>query len=56
MIGDKRHYGRNIRLTPHGWLFNVSGLHAVEIPLRSGKKYRMGTDDPEGLRPPFAII
>jgi hypothetical protein len=42
-------YGWGIRLTPHGWLFNVSGLDAVEIQLRTGKKYRIGTDDPAGL-------
>ena len=33
----------------HGWLFNVSGVQAVEICLRSGRKYRMGTDEPERL-------
>ena len=33
----------------NGWLFNVSGLQAVEIFLRSGKKYRIGTDEPERL-------
>lgn len=43
------YYGWGIRLTPHGWLFNVSGLHAVEIQIRNGKRYRIGTDDPQGL-------
>lgn len=42
-------YGWGIRLTPHGWLFNVSGLDAVEIMLRSGKRYRIGTDEPQAL-------
>lgn len=42
-------YGFGIRLTPHGWLFNVSGLDAVEIVLRSGKRYRIGTDEPQAL-------
>jgi len=42
-------YGWGIRLTPHGWLFNVSGLDAVEIELASGKTYRIGTDEPERL-------
>jgi len=42
-------YGWGIRLTPHGWLYNVSGLDAVQIQLRSGRKFRIGTDDAEGL-------
>jgi len=43
------YYGWGIRFTPHGWLYNVSGLHAVEIELKNGKKYRIGTDVPENL-------
>ena len=42
-------FGWGIRLTPHGWLYNVSGLDAVQIELRSGRKLRIGTDDPKGL-------
>jgi len=42
-------FGWGIRLTPHGWLYNVSGLDAVEINLRSGRKFRIGTDDPANL-------
>ena len=42
-------YGCGIRLTPHGWLYNVSGLEAVEVQLASGKTFRIGTDDPGGL-------
>jgi hypothetical protein len=42
-------FGWGIRLTPHGWLYNVSGLDAVEIKLRSGRKFRIGTDDPLGI-------
>lgn len=37
-----RHYGK-------GWLYNVSGLDAVEVHLASGKQFRLGTDDPQGL-------
>jgi hypothetical protein len=43
-------YGWGIRLTPHGWLFNVSGLEAVQVNLRNGRSYRIGTDEPEKLR------
>ncbi len=43
------YYGWGIRLTPHGWLYNVSGSRAVEIELKSGKKFRLGSDEPEKL-------
>jgi len=43
------YYGWGIRLTPHGWLFNVSGLDAVEIELASGRTFRVGTDRPGEL-------
>ena len=36
-VRNKWYYGFGIRLTPHGWLFNVSGLDAVEIVMRSGR-------------------
>lgn len=42
-------FGWGIRFTPHGWLYNVSGLDAVQLQLRSGRKLRIGTDDPQGL-------
>jgi hypothetical protein len=43
------YYGWGIRLVPGGWMFNVSGLDAVEIELASGKRYRIGTDQPVRL-------
>ncbi len=43
------YYGWGIRLTPKGWMFNVSGLDAVEITLRSGKHFLIGTDQPHKL-------
>jgi len=42
-------YGWGIHLTPYGWLYNVSGLDAVTITLRDGRKFALGTDDPQGL-------
>ncbi len=42
-------YGWGIRLTPHGWLYNVSGLDAVELKMKNGKTCRIGTDEPEVL-------
>lgn len=42
-------YGWGIRLTRHGWLWNVSGLDAVELTYISGKKFRVGTDESDRL-------
>lgn len=38
-----------IRRFPGGWLYNVSGLDAVELRLKNGKRYRIGTDEPQRL-------
>lgn len=48
-VRNKWWYGFGIRLTPHGWLFNISGLDAVEIVMRSGRSYRIGSPEPEAL-------
>jgi hypothetical protein len=42
-------YGWGIRLTPNGWLYNVAGQNAVEITMKSGRRLRIGTDEPEQL-------
>lgn len=41
--------GFGIRRRPGFRLYNVSGLDAVELRLRSGDVRRIGTDDPAGL-------
>jgi hypothetical protein len=41
--------GWGIRLTSDGWLFNVSGLDAVEIEQADGQRLRIGTDEPQEL-------
>jgi hypothetical protein len=43
------YYGWGTRFTPHGWLYNVSGLDAVEVEFNTGKTVRIGTDEPEAL-------
>lgn len=48
-VKNKWWYGWGIRYTPHGWLFNVSGFDAVEITMKNGKRYRIGTDDVDRL-------
>ena len=49
VVKNHWYYGWGIRLTPHGVLYTVSGLDAVEIKLRTGKKFRIGTDVPQEL-------
>ena len=41
--------GWGIHLTPHGWLYNISGFDAIELGLGEKKRVLIGTDDPEGL-------
>ena len=45
------YYGWGIRLWlwPKMWIFNVSGFDAVEIKMKNGKIYRIGTDEPNKL-------
>jgi hypothetical protein len=50
VVRNRWYYGWGVRLTPHGWLYNVSGLSAVEIRLTDGRKVRIGTDEPHELR------
>lgn len=49
IVKNPWYYGWGIRLTHYGWLFNVSGFYAVEIKLKTGKRYRIGTDVPYEL-------
>jgi hypothetical protein len=43
------YWGFGIRWYQGGKLYNVSGLSAVELALRSGERLRVGTDEPEAL-------
>jgi hypothetical protein len=42
-------YSSGIKKIRGGWLFSVNGSPALEINLRSGKRFIVGTDDPDGL-------
>ena len=42
--------GLGIRDIGTGWLYNVSGLLAVEMKLKSGSVIRLGTNEPEFLK------
>jgi len=42
-------YGWGIRKIPNGRLYNIAGLDAVELILKTGKRIRIGTDQPAEL-------
>jgi len=41
--------GWGIHYTTRGWLYNVSGYGAVAVTLRNGKRFCLGSDEPEEL-------
>lgn len=50
-VKNSWYYGWGIRFWfwPRMTIYNVSGFDAVEIKLKNGKLYRIGTDEPEKL-------
>jgi len=50
-VRNRWYYGWGVRIWfwPRMWIYNVSGFDAVEIIMKSGKRYRIGTDQPEEL-------
>ncbi len=51
-VKNRWYYGWGIRLwlRPHMWIYNVSGFDAIELIMKNGKVYRIGTNDPIGLK------
>lgn len=41
--------GWGIHYTRFGWLYNIAGFEAVAVELRSGKRFALGTDEPDRL-------
>jgi hypothetical protein len=41
--------GRGIHLTGRGWLYNVAGRQAVLVTQQDGKRFLLGTDEPDSL-------
>ncbi len=52
IVKNHWYYGWGIRLWlwPRMCIYNVSGFDAVEIKMKSGKTYRIGTDEPKELK------
>jgi hypothetical protein len=42
-------WGIHYWLWPKMWIFNIAGLGAVELTMKNGKVYRIGTNEPEKL-------
>jgi hypothetical protein len=42
-------YGWGIRKILGGWLYNVSGSWSVQLDMKDGKMFRIGTPEPEKL-------
>jgi len=42
-------WGMRVWFWPYMWIYNVSGFEAVEIIMKNGKVYRLGTDTPSEL-------
>lgn len=51
IVRNKWYYGWGVKklFWPNMWIFSVSGLNAVEIVLKNGDVYRIGTDEPQQL-------
>ncbi len=50
-VKNRWYYGWGIKLWlwPKKWIYSVSGFEAVEITMKNGKVYRIGTDVPKEL-------
>jgi hypothetical protein len=49
VVRNRWYFGWGIRRLPNGWLYNVSGLGAVELEMADGQVHRIGTDRPDEL-------
>ncbi len=50
-VKNRWYYGWGVKIWfwPYMWIYNVSGFDAVEITMKDGKIYRIGTDTPGEL-------
>ena len=54
-VRNRWYYGWGIRYIGTGWLYNVSGLDAVEVERLDGTRVRIGTDEPGALERALSI-
>ena len=43
------YWGWGIKKIPGGWMWNIAGLDAVELTFKDGRKFRVGTNEPDVL-------
>ena len=48
-VRNRLWYGFGIRYVFGGWMWNVSGMDAVQLTYEDGHHFRIGTDEPEAL-------
>jgi hypothetical protein len=50
-VKNRWYYGWGIKVWfwPYMWIYSISGLDAVEITMKNGNVYRVGTDEPMKL-------
>lgn len=48
-VQNSYRHGIGIRITHDGWIYSVSGFSAVQLTLKDGTQYRLGTNDQAGL-------
>jgi len=48
-VSNSFRHGIGLRITHDGWVYSVSGFKAVELAMKDGTHYRLGTNDQEGL-------
>ena len=48
-VSNSFRHGIGLRITHDGWVYSVSGFSAVELAMKDGTHYRLGTNDQEGL-------
>ncbi|KAF7775097.1 hypothetical protein PCIT_a1200 [Pseudoalteromonas citrea] len=48
-VKNSLRHGIGMKITNDGWVYAVSGFSAIEITLHDGMKYRVGTNDPNGV-------
>lgn len=58
VVKNHWYYGWGIKLWlwPTMWIYNVSGFNAVELIMKNGKIYRIGTDEPVKLESAIAFV
>ncbi|MDO6836432.1 hypothetical protein Q4596_12425 [Pseudoalteromonas carrageenovora] len=48
-VQNSYRHGIGMRITHDGWVYSVSGFSAVQLTLKDGTMYRLGTNDQQGL-------